>query len=374
MNSSITLQISHISGLQHQNDVTITLHRDALLDHEDFEQHLTSEQFTWLANSRCTVRCCPTGITPSWWLQHGSHQYTCSINDQLIACSDSIQLHIGDRIEMGMLRLEVMDIAHQQYASLPPALPLAPLSHTTEEVPPVITDLTANTSITEDDMFSDIQTLTDDDNTIPLLTDMVESTAPVDAAQQDDTHNMDDAAICMDDIQQELLNIAPAYTPEEKSIHEDDVLAQLEQQFETALHQPQQFTASTGEQTNMSLSSIATSFEHDLIFYDAGNSASLSDDISLEETLLGTLSIHQALAHLQTDEENVDDIISASSEFDLAEQHISTDVLALFADTTVTPKNSLSTQHIHQSFPDSFCDIGTETVSFDVDTIIQETR
>lgn len=374
MNSSIILKISHISGLPHQNDVTITLHRDALLDHEYFEQHLTSAQFTWLANARCTVRCCDTGIASSWWLQHGSHQYTCSINDQRIACSDSIQLQTGDRIEIGMLRLEVMDITHQQQTSLSPALPLASASI----VAPVAAEVvTADESMTDDDIFGDLQTLAADNNTIPLLTDIVEPTEPVYVAQADDdvADNSDDALICIDDIQQALFNIVPAYTPVDESVRDDDILAQLEQQYETTLHQPQQITASAWASADVSASSsVTTAFEHDLTLSDLENNACISDDVSLEEALLGTLSIHQALAHLQTDEEDEDDIISAAPEFDSTEHHASTDVLALFADTTITPKNNLSTQHIHQSFPDSFCDIGTETVSFDVDTITQETR
>lgn len=346
MNSPIILRISHISGMPHTSHAAITLTRDALLDHETFEHYLTPEQFAWLVNVRCSVRYRSTGMTASWWLQHGSHEYTCSINDQRIACSDSIPLQAGDRIEIGLIRLEVIDADTIDTVVKSPLLPETAL---------VATDNVIITETTPEPVAE-----------IPLLTDIVTEIDPVVLAV-DDT-DTDETTVLADDIHHAIFDMVPSYVAPAETTEDDDIFMALAQPFHTE-RQPADHTAS---------SSALITFDHDFSLSDLDNiNHTLSDDLSLEEALLGPLSIHQALSHLQANDDEVETDNSAMSTFDFTVPDEETDVLALFTDTTAIPKNTSSTQHIHQSFPDSFCDIGTETSSFELDDTLftdKETR
>lgn len=369
MNSSIILRISHIQGLPNQQDAAITLQRDALLDHEAFEAFLSAEQFAWLSNARCTIRCRNMGLSHAWWLQHGSHHYTCSINDQVIPCSHDVQLHVGDHIEIGMMRIEVMDMAETTAAlSASPVIPLLPSLKQEATLQPDII-LMPHDDNEGDVMMTNNILPTDALDDIPLLTDIIGQDLtpqhPVLPNQaiipmSDNIINVsEEASISLEQIQYELMN-KHSDTLSIVSSDEDAIFTALVVDNQAIDDLPHQETHTAQPHQQIII--------NDTTFMAEGFQDDICHELSLEETLMGPLSINQALAQLTTDDENT---LSAIALFDDGDNEMpDSEILQLFSTESVTSRRPLKTPQTHQFYPDSFCELDRHTQSFDITDIL----
>jgi hypothetical protein len=126
MTSALHLHVTHIQGAQCNKSLVHTFQRDDLLDNAALETLLAPHAFQWLVSARCMIRKGLLGQCTAWWLQHGSRHILCSINDQIVACGNAVMLHTGDIIEIGLVRLQVLDqVPSSGQPTQIPALPVS---------------------------------------------------------------------------------------------------------------------------------------------------------------------------------------------------------------------------------------------------------
>ncbi|WP_211462537.1 TagK domain-containing protein [Collimonas silvisoli] len=107
MKHDLCLRVVQQYGVHTARDATVTFIEDGLLDAARFRDVLPEAEFSCLVYAQCSVRWQSLGPAAAWWLQHGSRTWACAVNDVPLACGQAVMLHVGDHIELGMLRLEV---------------------------------------------------------------------------------------------------------------------------------------------------------------------------------------------------------------------------------------------------------------------------
>lgn len=112
---NLHLRVLHQQGVTQQ--VTFSFSDDTELGEEQFAEFVPDAGRDSLAEMRCTVCWRAVGTSGGgWWLACDSQRWLCSVNDVPLAFQHSVPLHSGDRIELGMLHLEVVDVDRLSYA------------------------------------------------------------------------------------------------------------------------------------------------------------------------------------------------------------------------------------------------------------------
>lgn len=103
---NLHLRVLHQHGMTLQ--ATLIFTADTVLGEKQFADYVPETERRWLNDMRCTV-CWRTfgAVAGGWWLVCNSQRWTCSVNDVPLPYQQSLPLHAGDRIELGMLHLEV---------------------------------------------------------------------------------------------------------------------------------------------------------------------------------------------------------------------------------------------------------------------------
>jgi hypothetical protein len=119
------LRVLHQHGMALQTTLTFT--DDTVLGEKQFADFVPETERAWLTDMQCTV-CWRTfgAMAGGWWLVCNSRRWACSVNDVPLHYQQSLPLHAGDRIELGMLHLEVGAVDTQtvtQHAKHVPPVP-----------------------------------------------------------------------------------------------------------------------------------------------------------------------------------------------------------------------------------------------------------
>ena len=103
---NLHLRVLHQHGMTWQ--ATLIFTDDTVLGEKQFADYVPETERRWLNDLRCTV-CWRTfgAMAGGWWLVCNSQRWACSVNDVPLHYQQSLPLHTGDRIELGMLHLEV---------------------------------------------------------------------------------------------------------------------------------------------------------------------------------------------------------------------------------------------------------------------------
>lgn len=103
---NLHLRVLHQHGMTLQ--ATLIFTDDTVLGEKQFADYVPETERRWLNDLRCTV-CWRTfgAMAGGWWLECNSQRWACSVNDVPLHYQQSLPLHVGDRIELGMLHLEV---------------------------------------------------------------------------------------------------------------------------------------------------------------------------------------------------------------------------------------------------------------------------
>ncbi|WP_211443032.1 TagK domain-containing protein [Collimonas humicola] len=103
---NLHLRVLHQHGMTVQ--ATLIFTADTVLGEKQFADYVPETERRWLNDLRCTV-CWRTfgAAAGGWWLECNSQRWACSVNDVPLHYQQSLPLHAGDRIELGMLHLEV---------------------------------------------------------------------------------------------------------------------------------------------------------------------------------------------------------------------------------------------------------------------------
>ncbi len=109
MKADLRLRVIQQYGVNAGQDAIVTFSEDDQLGAASLGHLLPQAEFAWLADAHCTVHWQALWTTSAWWLRHGSQIWACTVNDAPLAYGESVMLHTGDRIELGMLCLEVLD-------------------------------------------------------------------------------------------------------------------------------------------------------------------------------------------------------------------------------------------------------------------------
>lgn len=381
MHTPLHLKITHIHGVTCQQNAVMTLRRDALLDNAVFETLLTTEQFSWLTNLRASVRCRSLGIKQTWWLQHSSLEFACTINDAYIAAHVPTMLHLGDAIEIGLLRLEVVD--------MPLSAPITATEKPAAPMPAVAES--ADIHLDETDATEDVPFLTQILDTpltietaIPVAVDASDITA-MSLAFDIENFAIDEQVVISEDNstspiaklmpEQNLLQENDHHAPEITLPEEvDDILTALAKQYDQIIANPDAIQEITTATMTKDVSFDADISVNPMLFKDIDDLDSDTDK-SLEETILGALSVDQAFTSIDTviantaekdihnmpDMDYMDIFATDDIEMDIA-QETPSDVLHLFADPVATRTvPSAAIQQTRQAFADSVGDFGQDT-------------
>ncbi|MFJ2990681.1 TagK domain-containing protein [Collimonas sp. NPDC087041] len=105
---------------------TLIFTADTVLGEKQFAEYVPETERRWLNDMRCTV-CWRTfgAAAGGWWLVCNSQRWACSVNDVPLPYQQSLPLHAGDRIELGMLHLEVGEVNRpevSQHSALQPTI------------------------------------------------------------------------------------------------------------------------------------------------------------------------------------------------------------------------------------------------------------
>ncbi|WP_211455190.1 TagK domain-containing protein [Collimonas antrihumi] len=112
---NLHLRVLHQHGMTQQ--ATFSFSDDTELGEEQFAEFVPETERAWLAEMRCTVCWRSFGISGGgWWLVRNSERWLCSVNDVPLEYQHSVPLQSGDRIELGMLHLQVVDIDRLSFA------------------------------------------------------------------------------------------------------------------------------------------------------------------------------------------------------------------------------------------------------------------
>lgn len=100
------LHVLHRHGMSLQTTLTVT--DDTVLGEEQLAEFVPETAHAWLAEMQCAVTWHAGGNEEDgWWLECHSRRWRCSVNEVALDYQQSVLLHPGDRIELGMLHLEV---------------------------------------------------------------------------------------------------------------------------------------------------------------------------------------------------------------------------------------------------------------------------
>lgn len=134
---NLHLRILHQHGMTQQ--ATFSFSDDTVLGEEQFAEFFPEAERAWLTEMRCTVCWRAVGISGGgWWLVCDSQRWQCSVNDVPLQYQHSVPLHSGDRVELGMLHLEVIDIDRLSFAQHGGALAINPEAVTVGTFPSVV--------------------------------------------------------------------------------------------------------------------------------------------------------------------------------------------------------------------------------------------
>ncbi|WP_194270683.1 TagK domain-containing protein [Glaciimonas soli] len=111
MKPNLSLCVLHQHGVQSTQQKVITFSEDAQLSTIKLKAGLPTAEYAWLDLVQCTLSW--QAEDAAWALQHGYDGFNCTINDLLLAIGESALLHVGDCIEIGMLRLQVLAAQEQ---------------------------------------------------------------------------------------------------------------------------------------------------------------------------------------------------------------------------------------------------------------------
>jgi len=106
---NLQLRVSHQHGMKQQ--AMFNFREDTVLGKKQFSEFFPETERASLADMQCTVFWRAIGaMGGGWWLLCNSQSWLCAVNDMPLEYQRSVPLHSGDRIELGMLQLEVIDV------------------------------------------------------------------------------------------------------------------------------------------------------------------------------------------------------------------------------------------------------------------------
>ncbi len=111
MKPDLSLCVLHQHGVQTHHQKVVTFSDDAQLRGIKSTAGLPPEEYAWLDQVQCMLHW--KAVEADWVLHHGHDDFNCTINDVLLEVGESSVLHVGDFIEIGMLRLQVFAAQEQ---------------------------------------------------------------------------------------------------------------------------------------------------------------------------------------------------------------------------------------------------------------------
>jgi len=268
MKHDLNLKVKYQYGESTNEPPIVSFSEDDFLGVTRFGHILPAPDCAWLEEAQCSVKWRSLGNVSAWWLQHQSQRWICTVNDQVLPCGDTVMLHHGDRIEIGLLCLEVIDplTMSQRLTNTQPSTP-----HVTRENDLLI-----------DDQF---------DRFPPLPLDLANPIAPtMDSIE----YSHDNPFNIINSIWSEPYFQTEISTPQGGSLALTGIeqhLSELRKEYFLAVLDP------TSLYSQQSTSHQVTE-PSSIGFLSEVISASLDDDAPLEDLLAGRLSIDAVLEQL----------------------------------------------------------------------------
>lgn len=102
---ALDLRIAHWYGMA--QNAFINIADDTVLDEAQLAGFLPESEQGWFNAPQCEVRWRDSGLVGGWWLECHGRRWACAVNDVPLHDRNRVLLQPGDRIELGMLHLEV---------------------------------------------------------------------------------------------------------------------------------------------------------------------------------------------------------------------------------------------------------------------------
>ncbi|WP_165967880.1 TagK domain-containing protein [Sapientia aquatica] len=268
MKYDLNLKVKYQYGESTDEAHIVSFSEDGFLGIARFGHILPSLDFAWLEEAQCSVKWRSLGNVSAWWLQHQSQRWICTVNDQVLPCGDKVMLHHGDRIEIGLLCLEVIDplIMGQRLTNAQPYT-----HHIAREI----------------DLLIDHQF----DRFPPLPLDLANPIAPT---MDSNEYSHDNPFDIINSIWSESYFQIETSTPQDGSLASAGVeqhLSELRKEYFLAVLDPTSLYSQQSTQHHV-IGSSSIDFSSQVI------SASLNHDEPLEDLLAGRLSIDAILEQL----------------------------------------------------------------------------